>query len=94
MLLLAALEMQQFMQKFYKADPQNKIWKLRVGINTGEVVAGVVGKRKFAFDIWGDTVNTANRLQGCCESNKIKYIGYYIYSFKDFFDVDRNTYKV
>ncbi len=85
---LAALEMQQFMQKFYKADPQNKIWKLRVGINTGEVVAGVVGKRKFAFDIWGDTVNTANRLQGCCESNKINISDTTYVLLKDFFDVE------
>lgn len=76
--------MQQFMQKFYKADPQNKIWKLRVGINTGEVVAGVVGKRKFAFDIWGDTVNTANRLQGCCESNKINISDTTYVLLKDF----------
>ncbi len=85
---LAALEMQQFIQKFYKINPENERWKLRVGINTGEVVAGVVGKRKFAFDIWGDTVNTANRLQSTCESNKINISATTYELLKDFFDVE------
>lgn len=85
---LAALEMQQFIKKFYKINPENERWKLRVGINTGEVVAGVVGKRKFAFDIWGDTVNTANRLQSTCESNKINISASTYELLKDFFVVE------
>ena len=44
---------------------------MRIGIHTGPVVAGVVGSRKFAYDIWGDTVNTAARLEQGSASGKI-----------------------
>lgn len=51
-------------------------WSLRVGIHTGPVVAGVVGTRKFAFDIWGDTVNIASRMESSGEVGRVNISAY------------------
>ena len=69
----AALEMQEFLTDMkYEKSIQNKpIFEARMGIHTGPVVAGVVGVKKFAYDIWGDTVNIAARVQESCEPNYI-----------------------
>ena len=55
---------------------QNKVpFQFRIGIHTGQLVAGVIGLRKFAYDIWGDTVNMAARMQQHSETNKINISG-------------------
>ena len=46
-----------------RKDQGKSVWKMRLGTHSGPLIAGVVGKKKFAFDIWGDTVNTAARLE-------------------------------
>jgi class 3 adenylate cyclase len=55
-----ALDMQRYVAK--RIAPNGESLRLRVGIATGPVVAGVIGKRKFSYDLWGDTVNVASRL--------------------------------
>jgi adenylate cyclase len=69
----AAVEMQEFLSDMkYEKNIQNKpIFEARMGIHTGPVVAGVVGVKKFAYDIWGDTVNIAARVQEASEPNEI-----------------------
>ncbi|WRH69119.1 MAG: adenylate/guanylate cyclase domain-containing protein [Planktothrix sp. GU0601_MAG3] len=56
-----ALEMQQIIKKFRYSD--NQLLNLRIGINTGPVVAGVIGLKKFSYDLWGDAVNIASRME-------------------------------
>jgi class 3 adenylate cyclase len=51
-------------------------WTLRIGVHSGPVVAGVVGKRKYAFDVWGDTVNIASRMESAGESGRVNISAY------------------
>ena len=71
--VLAAIDMQAFINnRFTERTAQNlKAFQMRVGIHTGPVVAGIVGVKKFQYDIWGDTVNTASRLETNCEVRRI-----------------------
>ena len=86
--VLAAFEMRDFISRLKKeqAEKGKTLWKIRIGINTGPIISGVVGKKKFAYDIWGDTVNTASRLEQSSLPNKIN-ISEDTYEFvKDFFE--------
>lgn len=85
--ILAAIEMQQYMENL-KASSQlagMKYWDIRIGIHTGTVVAGVVGQKKLSYDIWGDTVNTASRMESSGEAGKINISGTTFEFVKDFF---------
>ncbi|MEM6316538.1 MAG: adenylate/guanylate cyclase domain-containing protein [Bacteroidota bacterium] len=65
----AALEIQTYISKNKERD--NPFYLSRIGIHSGPIIAGVVGKRKFAYDIWGDSVNTASRLETNCEPGRV-----------------------
>lgn len=70
---LAALEMRDFMLNERSAAKAMKkdFWEIRIGIHAGPLVAGIIGTRKFNFDVWGDTVNIAARAEQSSEPNKI-----------------------
>ena len=73
----AALEILDFTKKYRQ---QGGKFNIRIGINSGNLVAGIVGVKKFAYDIWGDTVNTAARIEQASEAGKI--------------NVSENTYRL
>lgn len=75
--ICAALEMQEFMKRT-KAEKEKTggiYFEIRIGIHTGPLIAGIVGLRKFAYDIWGDTVNIAARMEQHGEEGKINISG-------------------
>lgn len=68
-----AIEMIAFIEKFNEERrSQNKLeWEIRVGINTGHILAGIIGRHKYSYDVWGDTVNLASRMESSGEPGKI-----------------------
>jgi class 3 adenylate cyclase/CheY-like chemotaxis protein len=87
--VLAGLEIQDYIQRM-KANPKPGIpaWELRIGIHTGPVVAGVVGRKKFAYDIWGETVNAAARMENLGEVNMVNVSEATYEYIKDYFECD------
>lgn len=71
-IVLAACDMMDFVRKSRRLESQKETrFELRIGINSGPVVAGVVGSKKFAYDIWGDAVNIASRMETTGEIDHI-----------------------
>ncbi|UCE71814.1 MAG: hypothetical protein JSU99_00465 [Nitrospiraceae bacterium] len=65
-----ALDMVEAVTHF--SDPSGRPLQIRVGIHTGPAIAGVIGAHKFAYDVWGDTVNTASRMESHGSAGKIQ----------------------
>lgn len=86
--VLAALEIQRFVlaQASEREAKGQPFWRMRLGIHTGPAVAGVIGKKKFAYDVWGDTVNLASRMESSGEAGKVNVSGDTYQRVKDLFD--------
>jgi len=84
----AAIEILHFIEqeKQIRITANLPFLEIRIGINTGPLVAGIVGKKKFAYDIWGDTVNIASRMESSGEPGKINISGSTYEFIKDQFE--------
>ncbi|AMQ56436.1 adenylate/guanylate cyclase domain-containing protein [Algoriphagus sanaruensis] len=82
----AGLEMMEFI---YKPKPEGIVqFEMRIGIHTGPIVAGIVGVKKWQYDIWGDTVNIASRMESNSEEGKINISGTTYEIIKDEFECE------
>lgn len=84
--VLAAIEMQQCLDILHaEIHSDYKQWFIRIGIHTGPVIAGVVGSKKLSYDIWGDTVNIASRMESSGMPGKINVSSKTYENIKEFF---------
>ena len=87
--VMAAIEMQHYMKRARHKikDTGNELdfWELRIGIHTGPVISGVIGQKKLSFDIWGDTVNIASRMESSGVAGEINITGVTYHLTKEFF---------
>lgn len=86
---LAALQIQQYMltRKMDAIANNEEYWELRLGINTGEVTAGVIGSERLAYDIWGATVNQAQRMEMLGSPGEVTVTGATYTQIEPYFDV-------
>lgn len=88
--VMAAMEMRNYLESFEsgRRGKDKRVWDLKIGIHTGPVTASITGKKKINYDIKGDTVNTASRVEAVCENGTI-LISVMTYELvKEFFDCE------
>lgn len=88
--VLGALEIQSFVDQINKIKRLNgrQVFEIRIGINTGPLMAGVVGEKKFIYDVWGDSVNLASRMESSGEKGKVNISESTYTRIKDFFETE------
>jgi class 3 adenylate cyclase/CheY-like chemotaxis protein len=84
--ILAAIEMRDYLCERNKTTDHQ--WKMRIGIHSGSVIAGVIGKNKFAYDVWGDTVNIASKMEKHSKPGEINITGNTLNLIKDYFEYE------
>ena len=88
--VLAALEIRQLIVGLREKEmaESRPYWEIRVGIHSGDLVAGVVGQEKFSYDVWGDTVNTASRLESSGAAGRVNISGATYKLVQEFFECE------
>ena len=88
--VLGALEICSVVEKANqeKASHGRPVFEIRIGIHTGALMAGVVGEKKFVYDVWGDSVNLASRMESSGEKGKINISESTYICVKDFFEIE------
>lgn len=87
--VLAGLDMQRFMEASkLKHKGDYGFWELRIGIHTGPVISGELGRKNVSFDIWGDTVNIASRMESSGTAGMINITGVTYQLIKEFFECE------
>lgn len=82
----AAVEMQEFMRQ--RALSSEIKWEMRAGVHSGPLIAGVVGTKKFTYDVWGDTVNTASRMESNGQPGRINVSSRTFELVRNFFEME------
>ena len=88
--VMAALEMQQYLEKSKLRSDRNRVWDIHIGIHTGPVTATASGKKKISWELKGDTVNIASRLRSSCKVNMINISANTYELVKEFFACEYN----
>jgi adenylate cyclase len=88
--VMAALEMNQYLESLKKKSDRNRVWDIHIGIHTGPVTANSNGKKKISWELKGDTVNIASRLRSSCKVNTINISANTYELVKEFFSCEYN----
>lgn len=85
----AALEMQYRLKEMQKDQPEGaESWGIRIGVHTGPIIAGFVGEKKYTYDIWGDSVNIASRMEASGEVGRVNVSESTFVMVREFFDCE------